>query len=399
MNLQKNIEKNFSGVFIDFIMYFFTVIGSVGSVWGIITTEGDSILNLIVVILLSILVVVFSFNSCVNFYKLIKKIPIVIIDEEGITNNFWGFKPYTIRWQEIDSIRIKTYRSVKYLSIESAEKVNCINELPWDNRIYLLLSKFFFKDYFLISMDEISYETAGTADEFYSYLQVCLDRNTKLKIMKCPKCNSDIQTENINIQTDMALCGNCQYIFKISENIENSLDDGFNVNDCPRGTWIKTDFNNTIIGATTRSSSAFFLVPFMLVWSGGSISGIYGSQIVRGEFDLVQSLLGIPFLIGSIVFWSFALMAIWGKVELTLNNQGGKIFTGIGNIGLNKSFLWSDISSLKEKQANFNYPGSQGGRIVFEGKKRISFGSGLKEARRYYLFRAIKSTMIKNRWK
>ena len=147
MNLQKNIEKKFSGVFIDFIMYFF---GVIGFVWGIITTEGDSILNLIVAILLSILVVVFSFYSCVNFYKLIKKIPTVIIDEEGITNNFWGFKPYTIRWQEIDSIRIKTYRTVKYLAIESAEKANCINELPWDNRIYLLLSKFAFKDYFLM---------------------------------------------------------------------------------------------------------------------------------------------------------------------------------------------------------------------------------------------------------
>ena len=225
------------------------------------------------------------------------------------------------------------------------------------------------------------------------------NRYTKFKTMKCPKCKSDIQTENINIQTDIALCESCQNIFNISENIENYLDDGFNVNDTPRGTWIKTDFNNTIIGATTRSPIAFFLVPFMLVWSGGSVGGIYGNQIVRGEFDLVQSLVGIPFLIGSIVFWSFALMAIWGKVELTLNNQGGKIFTGIGNIGLNKTFLWSDISSLKEKQANFRYPGSQGGRIVFEGKKRISFGSGLKDARRYYIIKAIKSTMNKNRWK
>ncbi|MFK5983593.1 MAG: hypothetical protein QM499_11810 [Flavobacteriaceae bacterium] len=217
--------------------------------------------------------------------------------------------------------------------------------------------------------------------------------------MKCPKCNSDIQTENINIQTDIAQCKKCQNIFKISENIENYVDDGFNVNDTPNGTWIKTDFNNTIIGATTRSPIAFFLVPFMLVWSGGSIGGIYGSQLASGEFDLFQSLFGIPFLIGSIIFWSLTLMAIWGKVELTLDNQGGKIFTGIGNIGLNKTFLWSDISNLKEKQVNFRYPGSQGSSLVFGGKKRISFGSGLKEARRYYLIKAIKSTMKKNNWK
>jgi len=217
--------------------------------------------------------------------------------------------------------------------------------------------------------------------------------------MKCPKCNSDIQTENINIQTDIAQCKKCQNIFKISENIKNYVDDGFNVNNTPNGTWIKTDFNNTIIGATTRSPIAFFLVPFMLIWSGGSIGGIYGTQLVNGEFDLFQSLFGIPFLIGSIIFWSFSLMSIWGKVELTLDNQGGKIFTGIGNVGLIKRFLWSDITTIKEKQANLHYPGSQGGSLVFEGKKRISFGLGVKEERRYYLLRAVKSLTHKNNWK
>ena len=217
--------------------------------------------------------------------------------------------------------------------------------------------------------------------------------------MKCPKCNSQIHNDNINVNTDVAQCIKCDFVFKISENLENYIDDGFSVNNSPNGTWYKTDFNETIIGATTRSPIAFFLVPFMLVWSGGSIGGIYGTQLAKGEFDLFQSLFGIPFLIGSIIFWSFALMSIWGKVELTLNNQGGKVFTGIGNIGLVKRFVWNDIKTIKEKQTNFNYPGSQGGNLVFEGKKRISFGLGVKEERRYYLFRAIKSLIHKNRWK
>ena len=213
--------------------------------------------------------------------------------------------------------------------------------------------------------------------------------------MKCPKCNSEIYTENINIKSDIAQCSKCKNLFKISENINSYIDDGFNENDTPNGTWIKTDFNSTIIGATTRSPIAFFLVPFMLIWSGGSIGGIYGTQLVNGEFDLFLSLFGIPFLIGSVIFWSFALMAIWGKVELTLDNQGGRIFTGIGNIGLVKNFIWSDVKTIKEKQANFRYPGSQGGVVVLEGKKKISFGLGVKEDRRYYLFRAIKSIMNK----
>ena len=141
------------------------------------------------------------------------------------------------------------------------------------------------------------------------------------------------------------------------------------------------------------------MVPFMLVWSGGSLGGIYGTQLINGEFDLFQSLFGIPFIIGSIVFWSLALMSIWGKVELTLNKRGGKVFTGIGTIGLVKQFLWKDITTLKQKQATLRYPGSQGGSLIFEGQKRISFGNGLKQKRLYYLLRATKSAIHKNHWK
>ena len=88
-------------------------------------------------------------------------------------------------------------------------------------------------------------------------------------------------------------------------------------------------------------------------------------------------------------------MAIWGKVELTLDKQGGKAFTGLGNIGISKKFTWDEISTVKEKQSNFNYPGSQGGSILLEGKRRVSFGMGVKEGRRYYLFRSLKNILSK----
>ena len=196
--------------------------------------------------------------------------------------------------------------------------------------------------------------------------------------MNCPKCSSEIQTENINIQSDIAQCIKCKNIFKISENIEDPNDKNFSISNNPDGTWFKTEFNETIIGASTRSAVAFFLVPFMLVWSGGSLGGIYGSQIKNGEFNLLISLFGIPFILGSLLFWSLALMAIWGKVEITLNNKGGKIFTGIGSIGKTKHFLWSDVSTIKESQPNLRYPGSQGRAIVLEGKKRMDTAAFLR---------------------
>ena len=213
--------------------------------------------------------------------------------------------------------------------------------------------------------------------------------------MKCPNCNTVVQNQNINIQTDVGQCQSCNSIFKISESLDDSQADGFDLNDPPTGAWIRSGINKIVIGATTKSQAAYFLVPFMVVWSGISLGGIYGTQLINGEFDPIMSLFGVPFLIGSVIFWSLALMAIWGKVELTLDRQGGKIFTGLGIIGLTKKFTWDEVSTVKEKQSILNFPGSQGGAIMLEGKRRITFGMGVKESRRYYLFRALKSIVSK----
>lgn len=213
--------------------------------------------------------------------------------------------------------------------------------------------------------------------------------------MNCPKCKFQITKEYINIMTDVAQCQHCDYIFKISEVLSNEIDDGFNIDTPPNGAWIRTELNYIVIGATTRSPIAFFLVPFMIVWSGGSIGSIYGSQIVNGKFDPEMALFGIPFIIGSIIFWSIAAMAIWGKVEITIDNNGGKVFTGLQNIGLTKKFTWEDISTIKENQSTYKFPGSQGMVISLEGKKRISFGNGINESRRYYIYRALKEIILK----
>lgn len=217
--------------------------------------------------------------------------------------------------------------------------------------------------------------------------------------MNCPTCKSRIPSENINISADIAQCAECGLVFKISENIgsnpkpkEEEIDPNFDISNPPSGAWIKQEQGELIIGVSTRSPLAFFLVPFMLVWSGGSLGGIYGTQIMEGRFDLFMSLFGIPFLLGSVIFWAVALMAIWGKVEITLDHADGKIFTGIGKLGLTKHFSLNDISSVKESQTIGN-KGSISYNIALEGKDRISFGTGLNDSKRYYLLNAMKKIL------
>lgn len=215
-------------------------------------------------------------------------------------------------------------------------------------------------------------------------------------MITCPNCDREIGSENLNIQTDIAKCDSCQNIFKVSEILVNQVDANFNMSKPPKGAWIEKEFNQTIIGTTTRSSIAYFLVPFMLVWSGGSLGGIYITQLISGKFDVMMSLFGIPFLLGSIFFWGITLMAIFGKVELTLDKYGGRIFTGIGSIGLIKNFYWKEISGIHERHSNLRYPRSNGSVIALEGTRRITFGTGLTANRRYYLFNALRSIAKKH---
>lgn len=216
--------------------------------------------------------------------------------------------------------------------------------------------------------------------------------------MKCPNCNEAVPQENINISADIAQCSACRDIFKISENIDRQYE-SFDLDFPPKGAWIIKDIGQTIVGATTKSAFAFFLVPFMLVWTGGSLGGIYGTQIWEGEFDLFLSLFGIPFILGAILFWSLTLMSIWGKVEITLNDNGGKIFTGMGRIGINKEFLWDEVTGIKEIANSIDSRGSKLGKIIIEGKKRIIFGSGLSQNRAYYIVRSLQKIYGQKRTK
>ncbi len=212
--------------------------------------------------------------------------------------------------------------------------------------------------------------------------------------MNCPKCLSDIPQANINVATDIAQCTQCHNVFKISENISTQIDPNFDKNNPPNGAWIDQNFDAMTLGATTRSWTALFLVPFTLVWSGGSMTGIYGTQIWSGDFNPAMSLFGIPFLIGSVFLISSALMTLFGKVEITLDTEGGKIFTGVGVVGWSKHFLWADVSNIRE-EVSYSSKGGATKSILLEGKTRLDFGSMLSEERLYYVLKSLQQIMAK----
>ncbi|HKQ37136.1 MAG TPA: hypothetical protein VJ063_03595 [Verrucomicrobiae bacterium] len=163
----------------------------------------------------------------------------------------------------------------------------------------------------------------------------------------CPKCHSQVPLENVNVANDIALCRKCAYNFSFADALSESEIEPVDLSNPPKGVWYKRFPNGFELGSSTRSAAAFFLVPFMLIWSGGSLGGIYGTQIVKGHFSLGMSLFGLPFLFGSIVLGSMAIMTVCGKFCVRAEGNDGEVFVGVGSIGYRKKFPWDQVRDIR----------------------------------------------------
>ena len=211
----------------------------------------------------------------------------------------------------------------------------------------------------------------------------------------CPSCQSVIPACRLNVGTDVAVCEKCNEAFSISALVSGGHGaDDFDINDPPRGAWFEDSDGSWRIGATTRHPIAFFLVPFMCVWSGFSLGGIYGSQIAKGKFDLGTSLFGIPFVLGTLLFGSIAVMSVCGKLTVTINrNDDGRVFSGVGPFGWTRRFNWALITAVEEEPVGHQHPGSNGLAISLIGQSRLKFGSMLSEPRRYYVMQVLRKLL------
>jgi hypothetical protein len=223
----------------------------------------------------------------------------------------------------------------------------------------------------------------------------------------CPKCRAEIATADINVATDVALCRACGNTFRLSEvlaggnPILSSLLSSFtppagpvDLNSPPAGAWYEPAGDGFSAGATTRSWMALFIVPFTCIWSGGSMVGIYGTQIIKGHFNLGISLFGLPFLIGSVFLISWCLMSVAGKVTVSVHGDRLAIFTGVGPLGITRVGSLSDFKSAREDWGFGAMNNNRQSRVIrLEGTRAMAFGSMLNAERRYFLLGAMQAAL------
>lgn len=208
----------------------------------------------------------------------------------------------------------------------------------------------------------------------------------------CPKCRDEIPVEDFNVSSDLARCRPCKHSHKLSRLIEEQRKASMDPDHPPKGAWFRQSMDGFEVGVTTRSASAFFLVPFMCVWSGGSLGGIYGSQIAEGEFNLAASLFGIPFLLGTLLFGSIALMAACGKITVRVRGNDGVIFAGVGSLGWRRRFAWDGVSSIRitERRDRRNWRYHQ---LTLHGQQELDFANGVSRQRLDFMLGALRQMM------
>lgn len=212
----------------------------------------------------------------------------------------------------------------------------------------------------------------------------------------CPSCRTRIAPADINVSTDVALCRSCGNTFRLSEIIGAIPSSSIDLHSPPSGAWYTPTADGFTAGATTRTWTALFLIPFTCVWSGGSLFGIYGTQIVKGQFSLATSLFGIPFLLGTILLVSMCATSVAGKLTITRHSDRLSIFFGVGSIGWTRTCSLSDFSTVREGYpgfGNWNWSNRQGPSIRLEGKRAVAFGSMLTTDRRYFLLQVLQTAL------
>jgi len=144
----------------------------------------------------------------------------------------------------------------------------------------------------------------------------------------------------------------------------------------PKGVDLVETMDGFRLTLSTRSCIAIFLVPFTLVWAGGSLGGIYGMQIKQGKFDLMMSLFGLPFLVGSFFLIALTVMSVCGRTIVEL--AGGKFSIRTGALGVyrTQSAPWSDVRSCRLTEA------TQRGRSSYATTYQVEFKvDGAKDLR------------------
>lgn len=211
----------------------------------------------------------------------------------------------------------------------------------------------------------------------------------------CEHCGVAIPLADVNVSNDIALCRACGKTMPFSNIAPMAGAAGMDMTRPPKGVRFE---QNPIRGKSILykkiSPVVFFLIPFTLVWSGFSMGGIYGSQIMSGEFNWVLSLFGLPFLIGTVVLVTTILFGLFGRWRITFRQGVMEAVAEIGPLGWTRRISHDRSARVSIKASGWSNNGRPRNVIQVESMGNVlKFGSGIPEEAMCFIAEAIRRTL------
>jgi len=211
----------------------------------------------------------------------------------------------------------------------------------------------------------------------------------------CNFCSAPIALADINVAADIALCRNCGRSMPFSTLAGIPGENEVDMSQPPIGLRLEEDaFRGRVITYHRKSMIVLFLIPFTLIWSGGSMGMIYGSQIASGEFDPGLSLFGLPFLFGTVVLVSIILNALFGSTKVWFDRGVCHVFVGVGKVGWTRRHPCSRDTRVSVTMSNVrvnNMPKT--GIEIRTGDKKLMFGTMWREDAKTFVATALKRAL------
>ena len=204
-----------------------------------------------------------------------------------------------------------------------------------------------------------------------------MEKMLAAKPFVCPNCGQALPLADVNVAQDVALCRACNYTgsFLAAATVPRLTDE--ELARPPKRVSLKREFGDALtVVCRPRRGTLWFLIPFTAFWSGISMAGIYGSQIVGGDFDPKLSLFGLPFLAGTVGLVGAILYCLFGKTAVTLSQGRVQVFTGVFGLGRKREMECGPGTAVTLERSSFrvnNVP--QPEIVVASGGTQLKFGA------------------------
>lgn len=204
-----------------------------------------------------------------------------------------------------------------------------------------------------------------------------LEKMPSAKPFVCPNCGRELPLADVNVAQDVALCRACNYTgsFLAAASVPRLTDE--ELARPPQRVSLRREFDDALTVVCRPGRMAlWFLIPFVALWSGGSMTGIYLAPLVQGTFDWHDGLFGIPFLLGTFVLLAIVSYLAFGRTAVTLSKGRVRVFTGVFGLGRTREMECGPGTVVTIEKSNFQSNNvSQPEIVVASGEHRMKFGA------------------------